>query len=322
MADAPALVRREGQTGPRAHGRGRHAAHHRRRSAPRPRPAAGLVGQRHRRRRAVLPAARRPQRHTARRARARHVRRDRRDGGLRRAVGPAHHEMAAGRDPRQPHDRRPAVRPRTRREDRRRSGGAGAGRRAVEHVGVVGRALDPQAVPPRPARPQPGPGSAPGAAVGATARRSRRCRARSKACSTASRSPSRCCRTSRPTRPTAGPWPWPACATCWPRPTCVPTRWAATSRARPRGWARPSPSSTTSCAGRWVRPRATPTSSPRSGTRGWAPPWPRCPRSLRTSTRSATPTTPSRRSARACRPSGCTATCTSARPSAPPAAGC
>ena len=74
------------------------------------------------------------------------------------------------------------------------------------------------------------------------ATRSPRCRARSRARSTASRSRWRCCRTSRPTRPTAGRWPWPACATCWPRRTCAPTRWAATSRARPRGSARPSPS--------------------------------------------------------------------------------
>ena len=207
------------------------------------------VGVRRRRARALLPAARRPRRRTARRAGARHDRRGRRAGGLRRPVGPARHRVAARRDPRR-RARSADVRfvPEPGAKIAERGRGAGAGGRAVEHVGVVGRALDPQAVPPRPARAQPGPGvhralrsveqqrgrGAAGRRRGHARRRAGHAR--------------RCCRTSRPTRPTAGRWPWRACATCSPRPTCAPTRWAATSRARRRGSARPSPSSTPSCA--------------------------------------------------------------------------
>ena len=79
----------KGRPVPLGSGGGRHTAHHRGRSAPRPRPPARRVRQSQRRRRALLPAARRPLRRSARRAGARHVRRHRRAGGLRRAVGPA-----------------------------------------------------------------------------------------------------------------------------------------------------------------------------------------------------------------------------------------
>ena len=49
----------------------------------------------------------------------------------------------------------------------------------------------------------------------------------------ASRSTWRCSSSSCAPPPTAGSWPWPACATCSPRGTCTPTRWAATSPASP-----------------------------------------------------------------------------------------
>ena len=98
------------------------------------------------------------------------------------------------------------------------------GRRAVQHVGVLGRAVDPQAVPPGAARGRTPTWSCTGRCARWAASRSRRCRGRSRARWTASRPRWRCCRTSPRTPPTAGRWPWPACATCSPRATCAPTR--------------------------------------------------------------------------------------------------
>ena len=265
VAAPAALVRRQGPLGRVGRGRRPHPAAHRGRPAARP----GAAGRRVRRRRAgaALPAAgRRAARVPARGAGARDVRRRRRAGRLRRAVGHPGHRLAAGRDPGRPHGRRRAVRAGARREDRRRAGGPGARGGAVQHLGVLGRAVHPQAVPPGAARGEPRPGAAPGAALGGqraggvAAGRGRGQRW------TASRSRWPCCRTTPRTPPRAGRWPWPACATCSPRATCAPTRWAATSRPRPPGSARRSPWCTTSCAGRWAAPSWTRPSWPRPGS--------------------------------------------------------
>ena len=180
----------QGQAGPLGRGGGRHTAHHRGRSAPRPRPRCASRSTSRRRRRALLPAARRPLRRSARRAGARHVRR--RSTGwcaydglwdlrvtawlLDGDPGRAARSATCGSSP-SPARRSPSA-----------ARGRVLGGRAVEHLGVVRRALDPQAVPPR-ASPASTPTSRCTGRCGRwAATRSPRCRARSRARSTASRS--------------------------------------------------------------------------------------------------------------------------------------
>ena len=87
------------------------------------------------------------------------------------------------------------------------------------------------------------------------------------------------CSSSSCARPaTAGSWRWPASATCSPRPTCTPTRWAATSPARPPGSARRWPRSTPTCAPHFRPVRRRPGRGwPRRCASGSTPPWPWCP---------------------------------------------
>ena len=133
---------------------------------------------------------------------------------------------------------------------------------------------------------EPGSGAAPGAALGRQQARSPRCRARSRArCDGEPVTLGDAAGLRRQLRRRLGDGPGQRARPARRGATCAPTRWAATSRARPPGSARPSPWCTPSCAGRSARPRATTRrAGRRRGTSGWTPRSPRCPRCADTST--------------------------------------